>query len=63
MDKSARTSNKAVGLVLSYYFAEEKLSSFEMDVCVCVWNKSLGRHRYSNLLIQFYMILAMVYRN
>ena len=29
----------------------------------CVWNKSLGRHRYANLLIQFFMILVMVYRN
>jgi hypothetical protein len=26
----------------------------------CVWNKSLSRHRYSNLLIQLYMILVMV---
>jgi len=33
MDKSSRTSNKAVGFVLSYYFSEEKWSSFETDVC------------------------------
>jgi hypothetical protein len=33
MDKSARTSKKAVGLVLSYYFTEEKWFNFEMDVC------------------------------